>query len=238
MQDFYDDLSDLQSCKTLTAIIKGRISANQDYFVEVNVPNQYFPQDIVGLTEDEVIVEAGSNDGTTLEEILQYTQGKFKKIYCFEPDKVCIAMLKNVIVKSKKPITLIPRGVGEAEGSVRFKTDSSMGGSKVVGEGEEWDYKIDITTMNHEITENVTMIKMDIEGMEYAALKGAERIIKESMPKLAICVYHEKEDILRVWQYLKSIQPDYKFYLRHHNWGATETVLYAIPNDDARRKNI
>ena len=136
-------------------------------------------------------------------------------------------MLKKIISKSEKPITLIQKGVGESLGSVKFKTDSEMGASKVVKEGE-WDYKIDITTIDHEITEKITMIKMDIEGLEYAALKGAERVIKKDMPKLAICVYHEKEDILRIWQYLKEMQPRYRFFLRHHNWGAAETVLYAV----------
>ncbi len=229
IQDLYNDLSDEKSRETLTAFIKGRVSANQDYFIDAQVPDQYFPRDIISLGQDEVIVEAGSNDGKTLEEMLNITKGKFKRIYCIEPDEECGEMLKKIISKSEKPITLIQKGVGESLGSVKFKTDSEMGASKVVKEGE-WDYKIDITTIDHEITEKITMIKMDIEGLEYAALKGAERVIKKDMPKLAICVYHEKEDILRIWQYLKEMQPRYRFFLRHHNWGAAETVLYAVPS--------
>ena len=94
---------------------------------------------------------------------------------------------------------------------------------------EDYDYKIDITPIDDEVDEKVTMMKMDIKGLEFDALQGAERILREDMHKLAICVYHEKEDIIRIWQYLKSVQPKYKFYLRHHNWVATETVLYTVP---------
>ena len=228
LRDMYYELNDERSKDTLVAFIKGRISAEQEYFIQAMVPDQYFPKDIIRLSADEVIVEAGSNDGRTLKEMIDITNGEFRKIYCFEPDKICIEMLEKIIADSKKPITLVGKGVGASKIEVRFKTDSIMGGSRVVTD-EDYDYKIDITPIDDEVDEKVTMMKMDIEGLEFDALQGAERILREDMPKLAICVYHEKEDIIRIWQYLKSVQPKYKFYLRHHNWGATETVLYAVP---------
>lgn len=228
LRDMYYEFSDEKSKDTLVAFVKGRISAEQEYFIQAMVPNQYFPKDIIRLSADEVIVEAGSNDGRTLKEMIDITNGEFRKIYCFEPDRICIEMLEKIIADSKKPITLVGKGVGASKSEVRFKTDSIMGGSRVVTD-EDYDYKIDITPIDDEVNEKVTMMKMDIEGLEFDALQGAERILREDMPKLAICVYHEKEDIIRIWQYLKSVQPKYKFYLRHHNWGATETVLYAVP---------
>lgn len=228
LREMYYEFSDEKSRETFIAFVKGRISAEQDYFINAMVPDQYFPPDIIRLNTDEVIVEAGSNDGRTLQEMIDITNGKFKRIYCFEPDKICIEMLEKIITKSQKPITLIRKGVGVTQSEVKFKTDSIMGGSRVVID-EDYDYKIDITAIDDEIDERVTMIKMDIEGLEFDALRGAERILRENMPKLAICVYHEREDIIRIWQYLKKVYPKYKFYLRHHNWGATETVLYAVP---------
>lgn len=227
----YEELNDDKSKQTLIAFIKGRVSANQDYFSEVMVENQYFPQDIVVLNDREVIVEAGSNDGSTLKNILEVTKGKFERIYCFEPDLICIPLLEEIINKEKN-ISLITKGVGAIGGEVKFKTDALSGGSRVVTSGE-YDYKIDITTIDEEVKQCVSMIKMDIEGLELEALKGCKRILTEDAPKLAICVYHRAQDIIEIWQYLKRIQPQYKFYLRHHNWGATETVLYAIA-DEAR----
>lgn len=228
LRDMYYEFSDEKSKDTLVAFVKGRISAEQEYFIRTMVPDQYFPKDIIQLSADEVIVEAGSNDGRTLKEMIDITNGKFKRIYCFEPDRICIEMLKKIITDSKKPINLVRKGVGASKSEVRFKTDSIMGGSRVVTD-EDYDYKIDIIPIDDAIDEKVTMMKMDIEGLEFDALQGAERILREDMPKLAICVYHDKEDIIRIWQYLKNVQPKYKFYLRHHNWGATETVLYALP---------
>ena len=74
----------------------------------------------------------------------------------------------------------------------------------------------------------VTFLKMDIEGSELAALRGAERIIREQRPKLAICVYHKPEDMWEIPSFILSCHPDYKLYLRHHSMLADETVLYAV----------
>ncbi len=50
----------------------------------------------------------------------------------------------------------------------------------------------------------------------------------EYQPKMAVCVYHHMDDIYEIPRYLRQVNPQYKFYLRHHNWGAADTVLYAI----------
>lgn len=75
--------------------------------------------------------------------------------------------------------------------------------------------------------ENVTFIKMDIEGYELKALKGAEETIKKLKPKLAISIYHKPEDYYEIPDYIKSLDLGYKFYLDHHTIYQEETVLYA-----------
>jgi hypothetical protein len=76
--------------------------------------------------------------------------------------------------------------------------------------------------------ENVSFIKMDVEGSELEALKGAQKQIKANKPKLAICVYHKKEDLLTIPQYILSVRPDYKLYLRHYGGLTTDLILYAV----------
>ena len=72
------------------------------------------------------------------------------------------------------------------------------------------------------------MIKMDIEGAELDALYGAKNTIRKYKPLLAICVYHKREDMLTIPQYIKSIVPEYRFFLRAYEKTATELVLYAV----------
>ncbi len=75
----------------------------------------------------------------------------------------------------------------------------------------------------------VDFIKMDIEGSELSALRGAEQALRRFRPKLAISVYHQLEDFWAVPQYLEGLGLDYRFYLRHFTIHAEETVLFAVP---------
>ncbi|HWR39469.1 MAG TPA: FkbM family methyltransferase, partial [Patescibacteria group bacterium] len=73
----------------------------------------------------------------------------------------------------------------------------------------------------------VTLIKADIEGAELDMLRGCEEILRRDRPKVAVCVYHYAEDILRIPAFLKKVVPEYQFSLRHHSKDWPETVLYA-----------
>lgn len=78
--------------------------------------------------------------------------------------------------------------------------------------------------------QRVTFLKMDIEGAEMEALRGAEHIIRAQAPKLAISVYHRRDDVWKIPMLLLSYQPAYRFYLRVYSFTGNDTVLYAIPS--------
>ena len=70
---------------------------------------------------------------------------------------------------------------------------------------------------------------MDIEGAERDGLVGARKTIQQFRPKLAISIYHRKDDYIVLSQLIKEMVPDYKLYLAHHSIHLSETVLYAAP---------
>jgi hypothetical protein len=74
----------------------------------------------------------------------------------------------------------------------------------------------------------VSFIKMDIEGAERRALQGAEASIKAWAPRLAVAVYHKREDLFDLPLLILSYVPDYKLYLRNYTDTAADTVLYAV----------
>lgn len=91
------------------------------------------------------------------------------------------------------------------------------------------DIVINVISIDEKLNGNpVSVIKMDIEGSELEALKGAERTIKKFKHGLAICVYHKPEDIIEIPSKILELNPDYKLYLCHYSYVDTETVLYAI----------
>lgn len=74
----------------------------------------------------------------------------------------------------------------------------------------------------------VAMIKMDVEGEELKIIKGAERIIKEQKPILAISIYHKLSDIFLIPRELIKLVREYYFGLRHYTSSYGDTVLYAV----------
>lgn len=73
----------------------------------------------------------------------------------------------------------------------------------------------------------VDFIKMDVEGAELNALKGAEQTIRTFKPRLAISVYHKENDLTEIPGYLNGLGLGYKFFLDHFTIHTEETVLFA-----------
>ncbi len=73
---------------------------------------------------------------------------------------------------------------------------------------EDGDISIEVRRLDDILGNRpVTFIKMDIEGSELAALRGAERIIRQQRPKLAICVYHKPEDMWEIPNFILNCRP-------------------------------
>ena len=73
-----------------------------------------------------------------------------------------------------------------------------------------------------------TFIKMDIEGAELNALIGANNVIVNHKPKLAICIYHRPSDLSEIAKYIKQLNSHYRFYIRHYRDYICDTVLYCL----------
>ena len=108
------------------------------------------------------------------------------------------------------------------------ENNSSSSANRAKNEGK---VKVRATSLDADIKERVSMIKMDIEGGEYSALLGAKRHIQEDLPKLFLSVYHSNDDLIRIPRLIADISNDYDFYLRYYggNIYATEIVLICLP---------
>ena len=115
-----------------------------------------------------------------------------------------------------------------AEYCGRFSEQGNLSSCIAEGQGENAT-RIQVKTIDGLNLEKVTLIKMDIEGAELNALKGAQRTIARDKPKLAICIYHSDDDMIRIAEYIHELALGYKLYVRHHTTTFAETVLYALP---------
>ncbi len=225
----YEWLVDEKSKKTMENYLKGHIELTEYPLLEVwqkeDVDNQYFPEDVIHLNEKEVFVDCGAYTGDTLE-VFRNKVKHFNKYYALEPDKECFNTLHEKMIEGVVPISV---GAWDKKENLNLSHESGCG--EIMIDGQQKDLEsISCDRLDDLIddADDVTFIKMDIEGAEFRALQGASKILKKSKPKLAICVYHRREDLITIPQFIKSIVPEYKFYLRAHCPYPGEVVLYGI----------
>jgi hypothetical protein len=118
----------------------------------------------------------------------------------------------------------INAGVGASKSQVHFSSGLDGGSSF----GNTGDNFAEVVTIDESCTVPPTFIKMDVEGFEIAALKGASETIRKHKPKLAICLYHKISDFVDVPKLVLSLRDDYKMYVRHYTPFFSETVAYFV----------
>ena len=243
-QNAYELLSDDLSKDIYVAHINSRISCDYSDIAKYDSKLKYgYDYELLNLSEEEVFVDCGAFDGDTFLELIDYTHGKFKEYIAFEPD-VKNADELRIKTAEYSNVCIIPKGVGDINDIKNFYNDGSLY-SNFVDSGlwgdktrrDVYDDKnnyvsVPVCRMDDTIMDDkITTIKMDIEGSELDALKGAAEIIKRDHPKLAICIYHKSEDLFSCILFINHIVGNgvYKYYIRHHSDNITETVLYALP---------
>lgn len=77
--------------------------------------------------------------------------------------------------------------------------------------------------------EKVKGIKIDIEWSESSMLKGSEEILKRDRPILLLSIYHRRDDLFKLQNYIMNLNLNYKFYIRHYSLSVAKTILYCIP---------
>lgn len=226
LSDLGEELADKQSEIVFSNVIEGAITSNTDCYRHSFSESQYFPEIIKeNLVTDEIFVDLGAFTGDSIEEFIKAVNNKFKKIYAFEPDSGNMRLAKENFHDTR--IEFYQNGVGKEVGVLYLAGEDEA--THCVTVGNEDAVKVEIVKLDDVINERVTYIKMDIEGMELDALKGAEQLIRQYKPKLAISVYHKMEDMVEIPDYLRELGLGYRFYLRHYwNCNGTDVILFAI----------
>ena len=194
--------------------------------------HEYFEPEIVSTVDSEIFIDAGCFNCETSFEFAKQCNYQYDKIIAFEPSPGQYAFCLEQTGKIRN-MKVHPYALWNEETEVQFDVNPvTPGYSCIMQPGEEEihnNVKVKTAILDDMLAgEKATFIKMDIEGAELNALKGAEQTICKYHPKLAICVYHKPEDIWEIPAYILSLCDDYKLYIRHYNAWYTGTVLYAV----------
>lgn len=203
-------------------LIRFRITLRPSDRPEVFAP-QYFIEEIPAANLRR-FVDAGAFDGDTLRTYLALFGGNFDSYHAFEPLAGKRPRLLESVAGASN-IHVMPYALSDSDG-VAMATDDGCD-SRLSDGG---DIKIDVRRLDGVFDDvRVGCIKMDIEGMEPEALRGAERTIRRERPALAISVYHRPEHLYGIPRWIRELDLGYRLLLRHHTRVLAETVCYALP---------
>ena len=213
-------LSDDLSRTWFDATLRLRREGNYSSLPAPRPDEQYIPADLPRWAEPMRFIDCGAFDGDTIE-VMLHNGYDIGAVAAFEPDPDNYAKL--VRRHADLHAVFLPCGVSSTAGLTRF--DGGRGTSSRIGEsGETVIQCVGIDDCLPSFAP--TLIKMDIEGAEPAALRGAERTLRRHRPGLAVALYHRPEHLWEIPLWLAECKLGYRMYLRGHLYNGYELILY------------
>jgi len=201
-----------------------------------NVHEQYL--DFIDKDSIKTIISGGAYDAGTSLLFLDRLKN-VEKIYAFEPmyENFKCEVNDSIVAESGK-VEVIQKGLFESSGELGFSENSTASRANINPQFSHLATSIVIKTISiddfvkEKNIEKIDFIKMDVEGCELTALKGAQNTIRAHRPQLAICIYHSYEELFDIPIYLGNLLSDYRFEVYHYSLNSIcESVLYAIPDE-------
>ncbi|MDC0335709.1 FkbM family methyltransferase [Pseudodesulfovibrio sp.] len=226
IESVYASLADDQSRECYASVIKMFREGDEGYLRSCDYPIYEHPA--VLPQPGDVIADVGAFDGDTAF-VFDAMCGGDCHIFCFEPSSENYdALQQNIYLKDTQDrMTPIKMGLWDSMEELAFCQDAGEPASNSVGQGDSSIFAMELDRFAEQKKSAINFIKMDIEGAEPNALRGAAEVIKRDKPDLQICLYHSPEHLWEIPLFIHSLVPEYTFYIGHHGIIRTDTVLYA-----------
>lgn len=212
-----------------------------DWFLGVHdVLYDQYESASVALAPDDVIIDVGAFIGDTAVFFHHKLAGRCR-IHSFELLDENLALLQHNLERNGVAddcVVLNKLALADRTGDeIVIAKGASQGSTSIFGKALEGDRVQTVTLDDYVVSgqlDRVDFIKMDIEGSEVQALKGALHTIGHFKPKLAICLYHLWDDAFTIPPLIHASGVTYDFSFKwvqlSDGW---EAVLLATPSSQA-----
>ena len=166
----------------------------------------------VHVRPGDTVLDLGAHLGTFVDFALHHGADK---VIAFEPEPTNVECLKKTFAEEIEAgkVVLVDAAVSDHSGELHFAQDSGHHGSARGKLAEGGGLVVRATTLDESVAslglESVDFIKMDIEGAERLALAGARETLTRFEPRMAICVYHLKDDPEVIPPLVLALHPAY-----------------------------
>ena len=238
LQTVYERLADAVSRETFASVLNYKLSGRLSYLQACTTNRADDLKTLFSFGGEETYLDLGAYNGDTVQEFLQLTRGRYKKIVALEPDPKNFKKLTDFVRQNElKHITCLQAGVWNDCGSLEltgnggrqstfWEADRSGFATQPLSQTGSMKKKIkkqQVTVVSVDAVlgnEHADYMKFDVEGVEKEALEGAAgHLVPDgngTLPKLLVAAYHHDEDLFALPLLLWKLQPEYKIYLRKH----------------------
>lgn len=185
--------------------------------------------------EGDIVIDAGGCFGDTAL-YFAHEVGENGYVYTIEFIQSNLEIMKknfSLNENLQQRITIVERPVWNRSNEILYYMDQGPASFVTFSKTKDVNKETHTVSIDDLVKERdipkIDFIKMDIEGAEINALKGAVKTIQKFKPKLAIAIYHQIKDFASVVNFISDLNLEYKFYLGHYTIYAQETILFAIP---------
>lgn len=186
----------------------------------------------VDVRPGDLVIDAGGGGGDTAL-YFAHRVGPHGRVVSFEfaPSSVDL-FNRNMSVNPQlaSRVSMAPLALWPKSGETLHFADNCLA-TRVTTETGQASLDVKTTTLDEYVAKNalgrVGFVKMDIEGAELGALRGATEIIERDRPRLAISAYHRLNDLAELPQFLSAF--GYRLFLRHTTIFDEETILFGSP---------
>jgi FkbM family methyltransferase len=221
----YALFGDDHSRRNFSDLLRYRLSFSSAFLRPA--PFRTYAHPLVHVEAGDSVIDGGAWVGDSAVQFARNAGGPCR-VYAFEPSSDAFAQLQDRISRAdlQQIVYPIQKGVSERTAQVRFAADPGGGGRGMIQQGGSG--LVQVTTIDDFCRESdvaPTLIKLDVEGSEVQALRGAQNVLSQG-PKLQISVYHEPRDLYEIPIQIHEMNPNYEFYLEHHSQYLMDTTLY------------
>ena len=222
----HESLADETSRVCLRRLVDFRLGLDLDYASYQHEEPQYFNELTLSAFRGRTLcyLDGGAYNGDSYRQIVAVAP--VRQAWLFEPDSANYSKLVQFVRESALPGICVPLALADRYGFLRF----SSGLGEAAHFDENGDNDIATVAIDDLLAgQPVDFIKLDVEGAEVSALRGAARTLVKHRPVLALSCYHRADDLWVLSDLLNDLAPGYQFHLRQHACNSFDLVLYGIP---------
>ncbi|MCW2272609.1 FkbM family methyltransferase [Rhodoblastus acidophilus] len=186
------------------------------------------------LISDRAVIDGGAYRGESA--VVLHKLFPESSVYAFEPDPYNFNVLCQVAASTRFGKGVNPVNRGLADTSYRVESIRGGHGTKLIRSVAASQTALEVMSIDEHVAAtgiSVGLIKMDIEGLETLAVKGALETLRTQRPILSIAIYHNPVDFLELAPYIASLDLGYTLMVRHLHPQLTsffgEFNLIAVP---------